>query len=243
MLLVGAGLLLASFQRVLAVAPGFSPAHVLTARVSLPAARYKGDPEARTFAARLLERFAPPGRPAGGHHLEHSFRRRLQRQRHPGRGLPDEARRVADLAVPRPRDAGLLRDARHRAPRRTALQRQRHQRGAEGRHRGRTARPPLLGIVEPIGRRLYQPDSPEDLDGARTEGPLVHRRGRRRRNPDGGPGDGRRSRRRLLLPLRAASFVVDDARRPDRGRSDARRRLAPRGSQVDRSGASALRRQ
>ena len=40
MLLIGAGLLLASFQRVLAVAPGFEPSNLLTARVSLPSSRY-----------------------------------------------------------------------------------------------------------------------------------------------------------------------------------------------------------
>jgi predicted permease len=54
-LLVGAGLLLASFQRVLGVDPGFKPDNVLTARVSPPATRYAGDSELRTFDARLLE--------------------------------------------------------------------------------------------------------------------------------------------------------------------------------------------
>ena len=38
MLLIGAGLLLASFARVLAVDPGFTPDHVLTARLAPPAA-------------------------------------------------------------------------------------------------------------------------------------------------------------------------------------------------------------
>jgi predicted permease len=62
MLLVGAGLLFASFERVLAVKPGFTPENVLTARVSPPASRYDGDPELRTFAGRLLERIrALPG--------------------------------------------------------------------------------------------------------------------------------------------------------------------------------------
>ena len=62
MLLIGAGLLLASFKRVLAVDPGFKPDQVLTARVSPPASRYRGGAELRTFAARLLERIrALPG--------------------------------------------------------------------------------------------------------------------------------------------------------------------------------------
>ncbi|MEO8076580.1 MAG: ABC transporter permease [Acidobacteriota bacterium] len=54
MLLIGAGLLLASFERVLAVSPGFDPSHVLTAHVSPPASRYAEDPALRTFADRLL---------------------------------------------------------------------------------------------------------------------------------------------------------------------------------------------
>jgi predicted permease len=54
-LLVCAGLLAVSFQRVLAVRTGFESEGVLTAMISLPAARYKTDPEMRSFAARVLE--------------------------------------------------------------------------------------------------------------------------------------------------------------------------------------------
>ena len=62
MLLIGAGLLFASFERVLAIKPGFNPSHLLTARVAPPAARYKDDPELRTFTSRLVERVrAIPG--------------------------------------------------------------------------------------------------------------------------------------------------------------------------------------
>ncbi|MEO5894534.1 MAG: ABC transporter permease [Vicinamibacterales bacterium] len=61
-LLIGAGLLLASFQRVMAVDPGFEPAAVLTARVSPPATRYAKDEDLRAFAGRLLEQVrAVPG--------------------------------------------------------------------------------------------------------------------------------------------------------------------------------------
>ena len=55
-LLVGAGLLLASFQRVLAVHPGFDPNRVLTGRLSLPVARYKDATAVRNVTARILER-------------------------------------------------------------------------------------------------------------------------------------------------------------------------------------------
>jgi len=55
MLLVGAALLFTSFRKVVAIDPGFKPEGVLTARVSPPRARYRSDADLRTFAARLLE--------------------------------------------------------------------------------------------------------------------------------------------------------------------------------------------
>jgi predicted permease len=56
MLLVGAGVLLASFQRVLAIDPGFEPARVLTGSLSFPAARYKDAAAVRAVTRRVLER-------------------------------------------------------------------------------------------------------------------------------------------------------------------------------------------
>lgn len=66
-LLVGAGLLLRSFQRTLAVDPGFQPEHVLTARVQLPWPKYRSDTVVRAFHSRLLEevRALPGIREAG----------------------------------------------------------------------------------------------------------------------------------------------------------------------------------
>jgi predicted permease len=62
MLLAGAGLLVASFERVLAVDPGFDPGSVLSGRVNPPQARYKEGHDLRGFANRLLERArAVPG--------------------------------------------------------------------------------------------------------------------------------------------------------------------------------------
>jgi putative ABC transport system permease protein len=55
-LLVGAGLLLKSFAKLQHVDPGFSPENVLTAQLSLPAARYADDASRIAFANRLLER-------------------------------------------------------------------------------------------------------------------------------------------------------------------------------------------
>jgi putative ABC transport system permease protein len=54
-LLVGAGLLLRSFQRILETQPGFHPEHVLTASLSLREPHYKQDSDIRNFYQHLLE--------------------------------------------------------------------------------------------------------------------------------------------------------------------------------------------
>lgn len=66
-LLVGAGLLLASFRRVLSVDPGFQAAQALSASVSLPTSRYADDDSLRAYTARLMERVRSiPGVRAAG---------------------------------------------------------------------------------------------------------------------------------------------------------------------------------
>jgi putative ABC transport system permease protein len=61
-LLVGAGLLFASFRRVLAVQPGFNQDGVLTAAISLPRSRYTDDQALINFAHESLQRLrALPG--------------------------------------------------------------------------------------------------------------------------------------------------------------------------------------
>jgi predicted permease len=55
-LLVGAGLLLKSFARLLSVPSGIDASNVLTARVSVPSARYPGLPEVSGFFSRVLDR-------------------------------------------------------------------------------------------------------------------------------------------------------------------------------------------
>ena len=67
MLLVGAGLLFASFRQVLAVQPGFNPDGVLTASISLPRARYADDKALIGFTHEALRRLrALPGVTAVG---------------------------------------------------------------------------------------------------------------------------------------------------------------------------------
>jgi putative ABC transport system permease protein len=62
MLLIGAGVLLASFNRVLAIDPGFRAENVLTGTVALPAARYANEDSVRSMTDRFMERVrAIPG--------------------------------------------------------------------------------------------------------------------------------------------------------------------------------------
>ena len=66
-LLAGTGLLLASFQRVLAVDPGFSAERVLTASVVLPRARFRENSAMAAFLTESLQRIrALPGVVAAG---------------------------------------------------------------------------------------------------------------------------------------------------------------------------------
>ncbi|HYM23162.1 MAG TPA: ABC transporter permease [Vicinamibacterales bacterium] len=66
-LLVGAGLLFASFRRVLAVDPGFRPDGVLTASIELPRSRYGDDARLTAFTSAALDRLrALPGVSAVG---------------------------------------------------------------------------------------------------------------------------------------------------------------------------------
>ena len=63
----GAGLLLASFQRLLRVDPGFVADHVLTGRIGPLSSRYAGDGALRTYTERALARVrALPGVEAAG---------------------------------------------------------------------------------------------------------------------------------------------------------------------------------
>jgi len=67
-LLVGAGLLMRSFAALLHVDPGFDPAHTITIKVSIPAAKYDSGDKQRAFFDQLFEKFdALPGvKSAGG---------------------------------------------------------------------------------------------------------------------------------------------------------------------------------
>jgi predicted permease len=66
-LLIGAGVLLASFERVLTIDPGFRAANVLTGTISLPQSRYKDNDALRAASSRILESLrALPGVESAG---------------------------------------------------------------------------------------------------------------------------------------------------------------------------------
>jgi predicted permease len=66
-LLIGAGLLFASFRQVLAIEPGFNPDHVLTASIALPRSRYTDDQALINFTHEALRQLrALPGVKAVG---------------------------------------------------------------------------------------------------------------------------------------------------------------------------------
>lgn len=66
-LLIGAGLLIESLVRLQRVDPGFRPDHVVTARISLPAARYPGPGQVASFVQQVIDRIAAiPGVQAAG---------------------------------------------------------------------------------------------------------------------------------------------------------------------------------
>ena len=60
-LLVGAGLLIRSFDRLVQVSPGFAPDHLLTFIVSVPSARYAKDEDVTRFYDEALSRMAAVG--------------------------------------------------------------------------------------------------------------------------------------------------------------------------------------
>jgi predicted permease len=163
-LLIGAGLLFASFRRVLAVDPGFRSDHVLTASVSLPSSRYRDPSAARRFADDVLARLralpsiaavgATDTIPFGSNHTNSLILAEGYQMR-AGESIISPARVVAS--------SGYFETI--------------HARLAAGRFfddRDAETAPPVAIVdqtlaarfwpgVSPIGRRLYRPDDPNDL--------------------------------------------------------------------------------
>ena len=123
--MIGAGLLVASFTRVMRVDPGFATERVLTTRISLPTDRYQTSESQREFWTRVLEKArADAWRDIRRSRVEPAVRRSAQRRhlhhrRSPAGAGPTEPPHAGqDLAV-----GDYFQGHADSPPRRTILQR------------------------------------------------------------------------------------------------------------------------
>ena len=163
-MLMGAGLLLASFQRLLGVNPGFVPDHVLTGRVSPLATRYPGDAALRSYVDRALQRVRTrPGVESAGisSYLPFSWD-------------ASSSVIIPEGYVPKPSESVVSPNQLYVSPGylealKVPLKRGRFFADSD------TPEAPRVVIVDeqlagrfwpnqdPVGRRMYLPDSPEDV--------------------------------------------------------------------------------
>jgi len=172
MLLIGAGLLLASFRAVLAIDPGFRPAGVLTASLNLPVTTYRDAAALQQFTARLLERTrALPGVAAAG--LTTTI---------PFGGIYNNSIILAEESEPRPGESVV---APHQITASDGYFEAMHIPLVRGRYferRDIAAAPPVVIVDErlaqrfwpgrdAIGRRLSRPSNPRGILDLLTRGP------------------------------------------------------------------------
>ena len=163
-LLIGAGLLLASFRRLLAVDPGFQAEHVLTGRVSPLETAYPDAASLRSYTSRALERIrALPGVEAAGVSSFLPF----GRDNSSSVIIPEGYVMAPGESVVSPNQ--LYVTAGYLEALRVPLK--------QGRYFTETDAPPAPGVVivderlakrfwpntDPIGRRMYLPSSSEDV--------------------------------------------------------------------------------
>ena len=201
-LLVGAGLLLASFRQLLGVNPGFTSEHVLTGRMSLPAARYPDDDALRAFATRALPAIrALPGVEAAG--VTNNL---------PLSGEGNSSVILAEDHVMSPGESVLSPNQLRASPGFLRSDARAARRGRFFTDSDTTAAPRVVIVDEvlarkfwpdrdPIGRRMYLPQSPQDVVQARQGRDLAPGgRRRRRRQVERAGRACERSGGRLLLP-------------------------------------------
>jgi putative ABC transport system permease protein len=163
-LLIGAGLLFASFRHLLAVDPGFRAEHVLTGSVSLPDARYGTDAKLNEFTSRALERIRQlPGIRAAGATTTMPF----------GNGA-DSSAIVAEGYVMAPGESVIAPNSLRITPGYFEALGVPLRRGRFFTESDTAGAPPVVIVDErlarkfwpnadPIGRRMFQPERPDDL--------------------------------------------------------------------------------
>ena len=228
-LLIGAGLLFASFRRVLAVDPGFNADGVLTASITLPRSRYAKDEALIQFTDEALRRI---------------------------RALPGVVSAGATTTIPfggNNNDSVILAEGYQMKPGESVISPQNvdvtplatSRRWARSSLRGRffderdAAKSPRVIIVDeklakrfwpgqdPIGRRMYSPTDINKLLADHRQDRVLDRRRRHRRHEAARSRRGAEGGRRVLLSDGAGRRPQHDVRRQDRRRS---RRAHERGA-------------
>ena len=144
-LLIGAGLLLTSFRRVLAIDPGFNPDRVLTAEISLPGSRYASEASFIGFANDALLRLrALPGVTGAGVTDTIPFGGNLGDSVIFAEGYQMQPGESIDLTEPGRGLRGIFRGDGCDACSRSIIRRARQHHGRQDAHRRRDACPPLL---------------------------------------------------------------------------------------------------
>jgi hypothetical protein len=129
MVLIGAGVLLASFERVLGIDPGFRVESVLSGSIALPPARYGDENAIRQASDRILEKVrAIPGVQSVGITDSLPFSGAYSDSVILAEGYQMQKRRVADFADTGVGQRRLLRDNGCQAGARTVLHPRRHHR-------------------------------------------------------------------------------------------------------------------
>ncbi len=242
MLLIGAGLMLASFRQILAVRPGFDTAQVLTGLVSPPAARYADDASLVSFDNRFLERVrALPGvraagltsnLPLSGNYSDSVILAEGYVMK-PGESLisPFQTRITPGyfeaMNVPLLRGRFFTASDDAEAPRVIIVDERLAAR--------------FWGTADPVGRRLWQPDSAQELSsGPGPEKQVLHGRRRGRKRPhDRAHREG--AGRELLLPDGAGCRANGNARRAQRRAARGARLVHPARAWRHRSRTAVLR--
>ncbi len=208
-LLIGAGLLLASFRQLLGVDPGFRAEHVITGRVSPLEAQYPGDPALRSYTTRALSRIrALPGVEGAG---VSSF-------------LPFSWDGSSSVIVPEgyvmaPGESvvspnrlhvsdGLPRSVARATEARPVLDIERHGNRAQSHHRRRAAGQEVLAERRPDRSSRLPARQARRHSQTWTDGHLdAGRRGRGRGEVEGPDRRRERTRRCVLHPLRPAAIT------------------------------------
>jgi predicted permease len=215
-LLIGAGLLFASFRRLLAVDPGFVADRVLTASINLPRSRYPDEKALNAFAAESLRRLrALPGVsasgatdtiPFGGQHSDSVILAEGHQMR-PGESV---------ISPQHGRQRRLFRGDRRETGSRPILRRARRPRRAEGDHRRRETGAAVLA-QSGSDRAAHVPAAghQQSTRHQRQNGVLLGHR-RRARYQARRSRVGQRRSRRVLLPD-GAGFVATSHLRGEGG--------------------------